>query len=348
MTVEKFLSFWSQHNTAIIEGLVALIILFSLFLAYRTFFAKKDQMAGSESGAGLDTAQLEKTLQRILENQNQTAAPGRAAPVVDDLDIDVNLDESLSAKPAATAKGDAVVSEEVTAAVAAAAESAAEVAQLRLTLTESYQRVEALQAQIEALKASASTAAPAGEGSGAAEAGGMSAAEKAEMQGKLADLEARLAEYEIISEDIADLSRYREENDELKKQIEDLKSRGVSSAAAPASTPATEPVAPVEPESIVEEPAVTEAASAGAELSEADLMAELESAAASVSEPVAEAPVEAGSDLIDDDLMKEFAAAVAGQKAATKATEGGEQTAKQSEDADELLNEFENFVAKKS
>ncbi len=54
----------------------------------------------------------------------------------------------------------------------------------------------------------------------------MSSAEKDELAGKARDLEARLAEYEIISEDIADLSRYREENDQLKKELEALKAGG--------------------------------------------------------------------------------------------------------------------------
>ena len=47
-----------------------------------------------------------------------------------------------------------------------------------------------------------------------------------ELQKKVEDLEARLAEYEIIEDDIANLSIYKEENAKLKKQIESLKTGG--------------------------------------------------------------------------------------------------------------------------
>lgn len=322
MTVEKFLSFWDQHNTAIIEGLVALIVLISLFLAYRAFFAKKDQGGGELGSGSLDAAQLEKTLQKILENQQASGKSPRSAAASEDFGVDVEMDESpapVRGHKVAAAAESAVDALEVKAAIEGAKESAAEVAQLRLSLTEGHQKIAELQAQLQEAKA----AAQAGGGGGASE-GGMSSAEKEELNGKLRDLEARLAEYEIISEDIADLSRYRDENEELKKQLEALKAGG---AAAPAATPAAAEPAPT--------PAPTPA----------------------VEEPVAEvaveaAPAEGGSDLIDDDLMKEFAAAVEGQraldKAAEKAGDGSDEAAKAGDETNQLMSEFENFVSKKS
>ncbi len=47
----------------------------------------------------------------------------------------------------------------------------------------------------------------------------------AELLAKIKDLEGKLAEYEIIEDDIADLSHYKEENARLKKQLEQI-SRG--------------------------------------------------------------------------------------------------------------------------
>lgn len=44
--------------------------------------------------------------------------------------------------------------------------------------------------------------------------------EKNELEQKIKELESKLIEYEIIAEDIADLTRYKEENQKLKKQIE--------------------------------------------------------------------------------------------------------------------------------
>lgn len=315
MTVEKFLSFWDQHNTAIIEGLVALIILISLFLAYRAFFAKKDKGGGEAGNGSLDAAQLEKTLQKILDNQQASGKSSRSAAASEDFGVDVEMDDSPVPVRAQAAGTAAAVAAASVGTAEAAKESAAEVAQLRLSLSEGHQKIAELQAQLQ--EAQATAQAGGGGGGAAASEGGMSSAEKEELNGKLRDLEARLAEYEIISEDIADLSRYRDENEDLKKQLESLKAGGAA-ASEPA---ASEPVAAVEP---------TPAA-----------------------EPAAEAaPAEGGSDLIDDDLMKEFAAAVEGQraldKAAEKAGDGSEEAAKAGDETNQLMNEFENFVSKKS
>ncbi len=325
MTIEKFLSFWSQHNTAIIEGLVALVIFLSLVLAYRSFFAKKSKSEMVEAGQGLDAAQLEKTLQKILENQSQAVAqkPSRAA-APEDLEMDMDLDALEKNSLSSTTEAPAQV----------AGESPAEVAQLRMSLGESHKKIETLQAQLqEALQAATDAAnmnAPADAG------GGMSAAEKESFAGKIRDLEARLAEYEIISEDIADLSRYREENDQLKKELEALKAGGGAAAVTP---PAAEVVSAPEP-APEEPPAVVEAAAAPVE----EPAPVIETPAADVSA--------GGADLIDDELMKEFAAAVEGQKnlskAAEKAGDGSEAAKKSGDETDQLMSEFENFVAKKS
>ncbi|MFV8249904.1 hypothetical protein [Bdellovibrio bacteriovorus] len=323
MTIEKFLSFWDHHNTSIIEGLLGLIILLALFLAFRAFFAKKGSSSTTaENGQGIDAAQLEKTLQKILDNQSHAPA-AKSRPAAEDLGVDVEMDES----PLGTKKAQASAASSADAA-AAVAESAAEVAQLRLSLSENHQKVETLQAQLQEALAAAQ-AASAGGGAGGGE-GGMSSAEKEELNGKLRDLEARLAEYEIISEDIADLSRYRDENEDLKKQLEALKA-GAPAPAAAAPAPEAAPTPAPEP---TPEPAAP--------------------AAEVAAEPAPEAPADSGggSDLIDDDLMKEFAAAVEGQraldKAAEKAGDGSEEAAKNGDETNQLMSEFENFVTKKS
>ncbi|NUN04723.1 MAG: hypothetical protein HUU57_03075 [Bdellovibrio sp.] len=358
--MDKFLSLWDNHNIAIIEGLVALVILFSLLLAYRSFFAKSAQGHDGDAGQGLDAAQLEKTLQKILDNQAAGKSKG-----TEDLSLDIAEEsESSSAKPAVGAGADA-----------------AEVAKLKAAVSEGQQKIQELQKQVkeaqaaaEASAAAAATVAPAGGGEGA---GGISAKEKEDLLGKIRDLEARLAEYEIISEDIADLSRYREENDNLKKEIETLKA-GVP-AAAPAAPPADpvavsapaaeEPVAPAAPAESSPEAApepVLEVAASG--VAAAPMDAELEAAVAAMADQAVEAPaaevaeapaVEAApapaspdESVIDDDLMKEFAAAVQGQKdlsaAAGKAGDGKAAAKKADAESDKLMNEFENFVTKKS
>ncbi|MEN0058416.1 MAG: hypothetical protein AAGB31_06245 [Bdellovibrio sp.] len=321
VTIEKFLSFWSQHNTTIIEGLVALVILLALFLAYRSFFSKKeDEASGGLGGSGVDAAQLEKTLQKILEGQQGTHA---AAPR-----------SSESAGSHATAEGESAEATE------AAAESAAEVAQLRLTLGESYKKIETLQEDLrQALEAQAQG------GPVQTSDTGLSAQEKEEWSGKVRDLEARLAEYEIISEDIADLSKYREENDQLKKELEAVKSGGGGVSAPPA--PSAPPAASEPPPSATPPPADAVSSEPEPEPAVAPEVSEV----MDTGEPAAEG--DPSANLIDDDLMKEFAAAVEGQKTLTRVADKagtGKETPDKNTKAenDQLMNEFENFVTKKS
>lgn len=160
-------------------------------------------------------------------------------------------------------------------------------------------------------------------------ASGLSAEEKAALDSKIKELEAKLAEYEIISEDIADLSFYKEQNLKLKKEIETIKGGGGAGAVAnpaalapdpdpdPAPAPAPDPV-PAKAE-VKSEPAIVGKASAP------------EASPEPAPEPVVAAPVkaepvvapaapasgptpEADNFSVDDDLMAEFAAAVAKQK----------------------------------
>lgn len=287
---------------------MALIILLSLFVGYRGFFGKKDA-GSSDAGGGLDAVQLEKTLQRILENQSKSNAATHADSATEHADLDHSHD-----KPAAASGG--------------GSESAAEVAQLKAAVAESRKKAEALQAKVkEAEEKAAAAIAAASAGSAApAATDGMSEQEKEDFAAKIRDLEARLAEYEIISEDIADLSRYREENDELRKELDNVKS---IQAAAPAPVaPAPVQAAPPPP-APAPEPEVPVAAAP----------------------PPEESP---NSDLIDDELMREFAAAVEGQQSKTlekvveKAGDGSAEAKDTGDDATKLMTEFENFVAKKS
>jgi hypothetical protein len=316
VTIDKFLSFWSQYNTLIIEGLVALIILLSLFVGDRGFFGKKDA-GSSDAGGGLDAVQLEKTLQRILDNQGKTNAATHADSATEHADIDHS-----HGKPAASG---------------GSAESAAEVAQLKAAVAEGRKKAEALQVKVkEAEEKAAAAIANAGAGGAAAPTDGMSEQEKEDYAAKIRDLEARLAEYEIISEDIADLSRYREENDELRKELDNVKSNQAATPVAAAPVQAAPQAAAPEP------PPPAEAAPPAPELEV----------------PIAEAAPAAeespNADLIDDELMREFAAAVEGQQSKTKekvvqkAGDGSTEAKDTGDDATKLMSEFENFVAKKS
>lgn len=71
---------------------------------------------------------------------------------------------------------------------------------------------------------------------------------------KVQELEERLAEYEVIEEDIADLSRYRQENIDLKERLATFEGGGEAATSPEASSPPAEKeAAPAEQASPEEE-----------------------------------------------------------------------------------------------
>lgn len=175
--------------------------------------------------------------------------------------------------------------------------------------------LEVKQVELEQAKAVAPAAgASADPGVGA----GMSSEEKDALEAQLKELQARLSEYEIISEDIADLSFYKEENAKLKKEMESLKQGGASAApvvAAPVAAAQSAPVAATPP------PPPEPALSPSPEPAAAAAKAEPEIVGKSKAMDEALAAPAAADVVVDDDIMKEFEAAVAAQKSGGLAPE---------------------------
>ncbi len=286
MNIDKFLLFWSTNNILIIEVLIAAILLAAFIIGYRMLFSPQGTEADVPA-ASVDTTQIEKTLQKILQAQSEA----QRAPV-----------DAAAAPAVESAKDEAVLVE----------------------LTQARQSIQEKQAQIEKLMADiaqkpAAVEAPVTNNAAAPEA-------LAKFEAQIKDLEARLAEYEIISEDIADLSRYKEENKRLQQELSALRGGAVPVAAAP------EPVAPPAPLASVIEAAAAPAAVAPIPAPAAPAVAAAVAPAAVPAEP---ASGEA-SNLIDDELMKEFAAAVEGQRVAEVVPN----------ETDKLMNDFESFIKK--
>lgn len=166
-----------------------------------------------------------------------------------------------------------------------------------------------------------------------------------QMQAKIDELEGKLLEYEIIEEDIADLSFYKEENSRLKRQIETMGTAPTSvetvapSIPVSAVNPVTAPAAPKEltVDDLIGDDLMAEFAAAvetprsklattvvppevaPVAVKETSVAAPAISAATSVT-PTAAIPVIETFPVTDpqnvaDDLMAEFAAAVEQQKA---------------------------------
>lgn len=269
MNVEAFLRFWSHYNTTIIEVLIGLILLTVVYLAFRSFFGPDESEAEASSGMNeTKVADLEKTLQKILEKQAPLMGVAEAAGVE---------------KAPGEAPGGGAVSEQ-------------QLTELKAQLEEREKELSAVREEAEKLKA---------EGTG-----GLSGDEKTSYEAKLRDLQARLAEYEIISEDIADLSFYKEENAKLQAELKALKEQ---QGAGGASVATAEPT-PVEAPAPVEEPSAEIAAS---------------------EEPLAEPPPEVAP--VEEAPME------APAPTETAATE--EAPATKSDDA-ALMEQFEDFVKK--
>ena len=107
---------------------------------------------------------------------------------------------------------------------------------------------------------------------GAGEGGVFVDGDNSELMKQIAELEARLQEYEIIEDDIADLSLYKSENEKLKEELGRLKSQ------AGIATESTTPVMPVDETTDPEPsaPATLDVPEEEADSQSADLVAEFE------------------------------------------------------------------------
>lgn len=126
-----------------------------------------------------------------------------------------------------------------------------------------------------------------------------------QMQDKIKELEAKLSEYEIIEDDIADLTMYKEENVQLKNQIKELMKNGANQVATPVQAP----------QAAVQAKAAAAPAVAPDKAISDDVLEEFKRAVDQGAAPAAEPATEQ----TNDDLMAEFAAAVENQKATTAA-----------------------------
>lgn len=195
------------------------------------------------------------------------------------------------------------------------ADVSAEIEKLKLELREKEKAIDDLK------KATAAASVPTG-----------SKEDLKKWEEKVKELEGRLQEYEIISEDIADLSFYKEENTRLQKEL---------TTKGPGSSPASETVAPPVMA------AVPTPAPAPVVLAEA-VKAEAPTAIATAIEAVqkeAVAPAAVNDKTIDDDILKEFAAAVEGQKM-TEPVSAQELDPQKVTESKDLMGEFENFIKK--
>lgn len=304
------LRYFSDHIEHVIGGLVVLFLLTSILLLIRNINnrdGQKGHAAGDSdrtSADSLDVGAVEAAMMRVLAAQGVGALVAAGAKATG----------SESAKAPTSSEG-----------------ASGDPAQLSQAIQEKDSKLQELAREIDRLNAEVAVqkSAPGSEG-GAGGDGKVS-----ELQAKIEELQARLSEYEIIEDDIADLSLFKEENAQLKAELERLRAEGpVAAQAVPA--PAAEP----ELLSALVEEAQTIAASelpaADPDQNPAQAAIDALLAGAGAPEPVAAAPAtEAAPDaakvVSQEDIDKLFALAPTEPKKTTLTTE-------------ELDEEADNFV----
>jgi len=138
--------------------------------------------------------------------------------------------------------------------------------------------------------------------------GGKVTEEAQKLTTRLKELETKLAEYEILEDDIADLSLYKEENVRLRSELDKIKGGGAASAPAPAAPEPTAAPAPPAPDE--------------------DFAPPVSAAAAATANPNAA-----------DDIVAEFAQAVSAE-----ATADANDITMQVPDTGDPMNDFEAAV----
>lgn len=313
VNIDKILHFWDQHNITIIESLIALVIILSLFLAFRGFFSNEEKLENKPND------NLEKALQALLEKQTteKGSLHGDAAAIVADSVANVAAERDNSTE----------------------------------LLAEKAKKISALEVEIENLKSQLLKSPAEGEMVDRSEVEGL--------QIKVQELEGRLSDYEIISEDIADITRLKKENEQLRKELETLKQTQKSVPTPSVSTEwVQEEVDAILNKNAQSPTAVEEETSEDlqeqiAALAEQNIAATGEEIAPELQ---AEASEEQKDDsYVDDEFMQEFQDAVLAQKNLDQNAEtiGKEKAdlkvaAKDIAASDiEMLNQFSEFTEKK-
>lgn len=203
------LRYVSDHIEQVIGGLVVLFLLTSILLLIRNINQKEQPAEGSgrSSADDLDIGAIETAMKRVLAAQGVVGVAGASHAATAATNVSSNSG-AASSTPSTV--------------------DPTNTAQLAEALKERDTKVQELAREIDRLTTEVATSKSASGGAG--EGGG---GKVAELQTKIEELQARLSEYEIIEDDIADLSLFKEENAQLKSELETLKAQIGSGGVAP-------------------------------------------------------------------------------------------------------------------
>lgn len=260
-------------------------VLFGTVLLGVVFLAIRSYLRPEGQSGEMNLGGLEEGLKKIIENYSG----GGAGP----------------AKVETAAEGDAIMEEMAT-----------QIERLKLQLMQKTEEVEQLKAGgVFAIPG----AAPVPEAP-VAKTSSASSGVPSDLEEKVRELEARLSEYSIIEDDIADLSFYKEETVRLQGEIDKLKAKLAeyeSGGPPPKFMAPPPPAASATPAASTSEPPQASSSPAVANKPPVE-PTPLTAETASSTPPLAAASNSADA-AVDDDIMAEFERAVAEQKAMSSA-----------------------------
>lgn len=210
MTLDQSLQWFVDHNVVLIEGLFVVILVGISFILFRSVVAGKE-----DGGSGPSLAEIEKALRQVLNatDSKPRAEVEKAAAMIQDSEI--------PSGPVATAGAANVGPTTVKAAPQVDANAlaqmnaqAADLEKLRKEMQDRERALADLQKALEEAK-KAQAAAPVGS----------PPVDTKPLEDKIKELQAKLTEYEIIEDDIANLSTYKQENQKLKGELDSLKAK---------------------------------------------------------------------------------------------------------------------------
>ncbi|MCB0341338.1 MAG: hypothetical protein H6626_06960 [Pseudobdellovibrionaceae bacterium] len=277
----------SSHETAILVSVIGLLLVAAYYIFQRYF--KSSDEPDLNTRAGL--IELEQTLRKVLSQTKQR--PTMAAPEAQAGDAVAAQSQAEGSVAAADA------GEGVAPAAASSGLTAEQVAEAQKQVTELKAELKKRDEEIKSLHDSVDKKV---------------AEERTVLMTKLHDLESKLLEYEIIEDDIADLSRYKEENARLKAELENL---GAGSGEKPApprtAEPDSEVVDEAEDDIVAEKPQPASLAQDEVDDLFASAIAEADQSIDGVDEVDTDDDDEEAAPSADDDqLVSEFQQAVSG------------------------------------
>lgn len=236
--MNEIINWITSHNALMIQSVFSIVMVLVVVYVYRIYFVSSGSNEASE-----DIEALNKKITQLIQQQ-----AGSTKAISGD---------TGSNSSGASEKSDGQIESNET------SELKNEIIKLKEQLNEAEKKIFELAPTNGSANNSVNSAALANT-AGAAEALAASSSQVKELTEKVQQLEARLSEYDIIADDIAELSQLRADNIELKKKINDLTEQLASAQsktiahtevkepikASEAAEPAVKSIAPTQEEAV--------------------------------------------------------------------------------------------------